>query len=52
MDDNIDYKEKYLRALADYQNLERLNKNLEQQIKALNKNTQALQQRNITGGSY
>lgn len=29
--------------MADYQHLERLNKNLEQQIKALNKNTQALQ---------
>ncbi len=37
--------------MADYQNLERLNKNLEQQIKALNKNTQALQQKNIAGGS-
>lgn len=38
--------------IADYQNLERLNKNLEQQIKALNKNTQALQQKGITGGNY
>ncbi|MFN8769297.1 MAG: hypothetical protein ACK5Z5_00390 [Neisseriaceae bacterium] len=36
--------------MADYQNLERLNKNLEQQIKALNKNTQPLQQKGIAGG--
>ncbi len=38
--------------IADYQNLERLNKNLEQQIKALNKNTQVLQQKSIAGGNY
>ncbi|MFN8769394.1 MAG: hypothetical protein ACK5WP_00835, partial [Neisseriaceae bacterium] len=38
--------------MADYQHLERLNKNLEQQIKALNSNTQALKQKNITGSSY
>ncbi|MFN8787813.1 MAG: hypothetical protein ACK5XF_00460, partial [Neisseriaceae bacterium] len=38
--------------IADYQHLERLNKNLEQQIKALNSNTQALKQKNITGSSY
>ena len=36
--------------MEDYQYLERLNKNIEQQIKALNKNTQVLQQKNITGG--
>lgn len=38
--------------MADYQNLEKLNKNLEQQIKALNRNTQALQQKNMTGSNY
>jgi hypothetical protein len=32
--------------MADYHKLEQLNKNLELQIKALNKNTQALQQKN------
>jgi hypothetical protein len=38
--------------MAHYHNLEQLNKNLEQQIRALNKNTQAIQQKNAMGGNY
>lgn len=38
--------------MAHYQTLEQLNKNLELQIKALNKNTQAIQQKNSATGGY
>lgn len=38
--------------MADYNKLDQLNKNLEQQIKAINKNTQALHQKHMASGAY